>query len=203
VYPGPVALVGIVDRLELIVAPGLIFSHRTGISGDLPPNAGQQDAGIGAQYVLSNRASAQQALAVVATFPTGYPAGPAGFSAGVSTYALAYTIAFALSGNLALSTSQGLLVGSAPQPQNFAARLVAYQPTLNLSYALAAPTSLLLEDQITAPIGPRTPTGNRALLAVQQTLSPNVVLDAEYETNLLPPAGFAQHAVGAGLTLRL
>jgi hypothetical protein len=203
VYPEPVALVGVADRAELILAPSLIFSRRIGVSGILPPSVGQQDAGVGAQYLLTDRPTTQQALAVFATLPTGYPTGSSGFSAGVPTYSFTYTIAVNLSGNLGLSTSQGVLVASAANALNSVARFVAYQPTINLSYALAAPTTLLLEDQITAPTGPQGPTGNRALLALQQTLSPNVVLDGEYEINVLPPAGFAQHAIGAGVTVRL
>ena len=203
VFPEPVALVGVADRTELIVAPGLVFSHRTGISGNLPPRSGQQDAGIGAQVLVSDRPVLQQALALFATFPTGYPAGATGFSAGAPTYAVSYALAFNLGGNLGLSTSQGLVIASGADPLGMTERYVAYSPTVNLSYALATPTSLLLEDQITAPTGPRGPTGNRALFGLQQTLSPTVVLDFEYEVNLLPTPGFAQHSVGAGLTARL
>jgi hypothetical protein len=204
VYPEPVALAGVGARTELIIAPSLTYSHRTGISGSsLPPASGQQDAGVGAQYLLADRPAVQQALALFATFPTGYPTGPAGFSAGAPTYALSYTLAFNFGGSLGLSTSQGLLVASGFNATNAAARYVAYQPTINLSYAVATPTTLLLEDQITAPSGPAAPTGNRALFAVQQTLSPNLILDLEYEINLLPTPGFAQHALGAGLSVRL
>jgi hypothetical protein len=101
-----------------------------------------------------------------------------------------------------LSTSQGVLVASGFNPANANVRYVAYQPTVNLSYAVGASTTFLLEDQISAPTGPQAPTGNRVLLAVQRVLSPNVVLDAEFETNALPAPGFAQHALGAGITVR-
>jgi hypothetical protein len=203
VFPEPVALVGLADRTELILAPGLVFSRRTGISGNLPPRSGQQDAGIGAQFLVSDRPALQQALALFATLPTGYPAGPVGFSAGTSTYAVSYTLAFNFGGSLGLSTSQALLVASGADPLGITGRYIAYTPTINLSYALATPTSLLLEDQLAAPSGPHGPTGNRALLGLQQTLSPNVVLDIEYEANLLPTPGFAQHSIGAGFTARL
>jgi hypothetical protein len=137
------------------------------------------------------------------TLPTGFPAGPSGFSAGAPSYALAYTAAFSLGGALGFSTSQSIVSASGTDPLHAIRRYLAYSPTMNFSYALATRTTLLLEDQITAPTGPQAPTGNRALLAVQQVLGSNVVLDAEYEINLLPAPGFAQHALGTGLTVRL
>jgi hypothetical protein len=203
VYPEPVALVGVGGRTELILA-SLAYSRRTGTSGSaFPAIGGQQDSGVGAQYLLSDRPALQQAVALFATLPTGYPAGPLGFSAGTPSYALSYTFAYSFGGKLGLSTSQGVVFASASNSANVLTHFTAYQPTVNLSYALAAATTLLLEDQITAPTGPQAPTGNRALLAVQQVLSPNFVLDAEYEINLLPAPGFAQHALGAGITARL
>jgi hypothetical protein len=203
VYPEPVALVGVAPRAELIVAPSLTYSRRFGTSGSgLAPIAGQQDSGVGAQYLLSDPAALQQALAFFVTLPSGFPTGPSGFSAGAPTYAVSYTVALTLGGPLGLSTSQGVLVASGSNPVHAIQRYVAYQPTLNFSYAAAARTTLLLEDQITAPTGPQAPTGNRALFAVQVVLSPNAVLDAEYEMNLLPAPGFAQHAFGAGITVR-
>jgi hypothetical protein len=204
VYPEPVALIGVVRRAELIVAPSMTYSRRFGVSGSgLAAAAGQQDAGLGAQYLIGDRATLQQALALFVTLPTGYPTGPSGFSVGAPTYAFSYTAALSLGGPFGLSTSQGIVVASGPNAPNTVERYVAYQPTLNVSYALAMQTTILLEDQITAPTGPHAPTGNRALLAVQQVLSRNLVLDAEYEMNLLPTPGFAQHALGAGITVRL
>ena len=204
VYPEPVALVGILPRAELIVAPGLTYSRRLGTSGSgFPALAGQQDVGLGAQYLLGNRPAFQQALAVVATFPTGFPVGSLGFSSGLPTYTASYAAATSLSGALGLSTSQGVVVASAQDASGNLRRYVAYQPTLNLSYAAGALTTLLLEDQISAPTGPDAPTGNRALFAVQRVVGTNVVLDAEYEINLLPAPGFAQHALGTGITVRL
>jgi hypothetical protein len=169
----------------------------------LPAISGQQDAGVGAQYLIGDRPAIQQALALLLTLPTGYPAGPSGFSVGAPTYALSYTAAFNFGGALGFSTSQGVVVSTGPSSPQTLQRYVAYQPTFNLSYAVATLTTLLLEDQITAPTGPHAPTGNRALLAVQEVLGANVVLDAEYEVNLLPTPGFAQHALGAGITVRL
>ncbi len=204
VYPEPVLLAGVAPRAELILAPGLTYSRRIGVSGSgLPAVAGQQDAGFGAQYLIADRPNLQQAFALFATLPTGYPLGPAGFSLNAPAYALSYTAALNLGGPLGLSTSQGVVVASGTNALGAMQRYVAYQPTLNLSYAVAVPTTLLLEDQITAPTGPQAPTGNRALFAVQQVLSQNVVLDAEYEVNLLPSPGFAQHAFGTGITVRL
>ncbi len=204
VYPAPVALLGLAERVELILAPGLTFSRRTGVSGStMLPASGQQDAGFGAQFLVSDRPAVQQALAVVATLPTGYPTGPSGFSSGAPSYVVSYALTLNVSSTIGLSTSQGLLVAAGANPQGISQRFIAYQPTLNLSYAVASPTTLLLEDQMTAPTGPHGTTGNRMLLAVVQTLSPNIVLDAEYEINLLPPPGFNQRAFGTGITVRL
>jgi hypothetical protein len=204
VYPEPVALIGFAPRAELIVAPSLIYSRRLGKSGSaLPALAGQQDAGAGLQYLIADRPILQQAVAVFVTVPTGFPVGPSGFSAGAPSYALSYTAALNLGGPFGLSTSHGILVASGSNAAGAVRRYIAYQPTLNFSYAVATRTTILLEDQITAPTGPQAPTGNRALLAVQQVLAPNLVLDAEYEINLLPAPGFAQHAFGTGLTVRL
>jgi hypothetical protein len=169
----------------------------------LPAIAGQQDAGVGAQYVVGDRPTVQQALALYATLPTGFPAGSLGFSVGAPTYSLSYTAAFNVGGPLGIATSQGVVIASGTNALHEVQRYAAYQPTLNLSYAVATFTTLLLEDQITAPTGPQAPTGNRALIAIQQVLGPNVVLDAEYEINLLPAPGFAQHALGTGITVRL
>ncbi len=41
------------------------------------------------------------------------------------------------------------------------------------------------------------------LLAIVETVSSNLVLHAEYESNLLPMPGFNQHAFGTGMTVRL
>jgi hypothetical protein len=204
VYPEPVLLAGANRGGEVIVAPGLAVSQRTGLSGSggLPPASGQQDAGFGFQQLISDAPWAQQALVVFATVPTGYPPGPAGFSAGAPVYTVSYAIATGL-GNFGLSTSQGIASASGTGPGGAASRFVAYQPTFNLSYALSPSTTALLEDQLSAPAGPHGPSGNRALAGLQRVVSPSVVLDAEYEVNLLPAPGESQHALGAGFTLRL
>ena len=202
VYPDPVLLIGVGAASELILSPGLIVSRRTGVDGGLPPVNGQQDAGFGIQHVLDDRPWAQQALALFVTLPTGFPAGPAGFSAGAPAYTLSYNLAFPLGPRFGLSTSQGLLLSSGRNPSGAQHRYAGYQESVNFSYSVSPSTILLLEDQITAPTAPRGPTGNRALLGVQRSLSPNLVLDAEYELNLLPAPGFRQHAFGAGLTFR-
>jgi hypothetical protein len=204
VYPGPVFLIGLPERNELIVSPSLIYSNRSGTNGSaLMPAAGEQDAGFGLQHVVSDRPWTQQAVSAFATFPTGYPAGSSGFSAGVPAYTFAYTIAFGLGGAWGLSTSQGVVVSSGANASGSLQRYAAYQPTVNLTYALSPLTTLLLEDQITTPTGPSAPTENRALAGVQRTLSRNVVLDVEAELNLLPAPGLSQHALGAGVTVRL
>jgi hypothetical protein len=203
VAPEPVALIGVARRIELIAAPGLAYSNRTGGSGSsLQPGSGQQDAGFGAQILIGDQPSVQQAVSFYETVPTGYPVGTSGFSSGFPSSALAYTIAVNLGGGFGLSTSQGITVASGFDPAAALRRFTAFSPTLNLSYAASPPTTLLLEDQLSAPTAPGGPTGNRALLAVQQTLSPDTILDAEFELNALPQPGFHQHAFGAGITFR-
>ena len=203
VYPEPVLLIGIARRTEVIVSPSMAYSRRSGVpSQGFPLVAGQQDAGVGIQHVLSDRPWIQQAMVLFATYPTGYPAGPSGFSIGTPTYLLSYAIA-ANVGNLGLSTSQGVLVSSGQNRAGFLQRYLSYQPTVNVSYPISTRATVLIEDQITAPTGPQAPTGNRALLGLQQTLSPNVVLDVEYEANLLPVPGFSQHSFGIGVTTRI
>lgn len=205
VYPEPTLIVGLPSSTELIVAPSLSYSQRIGSNGSaLPPTNGLQDSGIGLQRVVSDYPWVQQSVELFATFPTGYPAGPIGFSAGAPTYQLSYTVAVPLNARLGASFSGALLVASAAAPSNSVQRYLAFVPAANLSYAASPATALLLEDQIGAPSAPHGPTANRALFGVQQVLSPNVVLDVDYETNALPPPGFNQHTTfEAGVTLRL
>jgi hypothetical protein len=205
VYPAPVALVGLPAQAELIIAPSLAFSRRIGERGsNLAPATGQQDLGIGFQHLLSDRQATQQAIEVFATFPTGYPAGPSGFSAGAPTYQLAYTIAQSITPAVGATLSNALVDGSGTTPLGFTQRYIGYQPSLTLSFALTSSTSLLLEDQIAAPTGPHSPTGNRALAGLQQTLSPAIVLDVDYEVNALPAPGESQHTrLESGVTVRL
>jgi hypothetical protein len=205
VYPAPVALVGLPAQNELIVAPGLTLSRRIGGAGSaLTPATGQQDAGLGFQHLLSDRPATQQALEVFATFPTGYPTGPSGFSMGAPTYQLGYTIAESITPAVGATLSNAVVDGSGWTPAGSMRRFVGYQPSLTVSFALTPSTSLLLEDQIAAPTGPQSPTGNRALAGLQQTLSPAFVIDLDYEVNALPAPGTSQHTrFEAGVTVRL
>jgi hypothetical protein len=205
VYPAAVALVGLPWRAEVILEPGVTFSRRVGSNGGgLGPATGQQDAGIGLQHVLSDNAQVQQAIDVFATFPTGYPTGPSGFSAGAPTYQLSYTVGYALSTRLGVTLGLAVLDFAGTNPSGIEQRYGAVQPAGTLSYAVSPATSFLLEDQIAAPAGAQGLTGNRALLGAQQTISPRVVLDIEYEINLLPAPGFSQHTVfEGGVTARL
>jgi hypothetical protein len=206
VYPEPVLTIGLPGRSELIVAPSLAYSRRIGggVNANLPPLSGLQDAGVGFQHLMSDRPFAQQAIEVFASFPTGYPSGANGFSAGVPNEQASYTIALALSSKLGLTISQGIGFSSGFNAANAVERYVAYQPSASISYALGNTTTLLLEDQINAPSGPHALTGNRFLVGLQQTISPTMVLDIDSETNALPPPGFSQHTTfEAGITFRL
>jgi hypothetical protein len=204
VYPAPVALVGLPLNSEVIVAPGLAFSHRIGTNGFIAPASGQQDIGIGIQHLLGDGPRMQAAVEVFATFPTGFPNGPSGFSAGAPTYQLAYTAGFSIDAFVSATLANSVLVSSGSAPSGAMQRYLAYQPSLTLSFALTPSSTLLLEDQIAAPMGPHGLTGNRTLIGLQQTLSAGLILDIEQEWNLLPPPGFDQHTTfEGGLTTRL
>jgi hypothetical protein len=204
-YPEPVVRVGFPSRNEVVVSPGLIYSRRTGadLGGTFVPVQGQQDAGAGFKHLLRDRPWIQDALELFITLPTGYPAGPVGFSAGIPTYLLGYSATLPLGSRFAVSTTQNLILNGGPDGSGASTRFFAYQPALGISYALANPTTLLLQDQITTPTAPGGGTGNRAFIAVQQVVSPNVVVDVEFEVNLLPAPGFNQHALGTGIAVRL
>jgi hypothetical protein len=205
VYPQPTILVGLADANEIIVAPSLAYSRRIGTNGSsLLPASGLQDAGAGFQHVIADQPWLQQSVEVFATLPTGYPAGPSGFSAGAPTYQLSYSAAIPLTARLGVSISQAVLVASAATPANAMQRYVAYIPSVSLSFATSPATTLLLEEQISAPAGPHAGTGKRALFGIQQAVSSDVVVDVDYETNALPAPGFNQHTTfEAGVTVRL
>ncbi len=205
VLPAPVILAGLPGKNELIVAPPLGFSRRTGGPAfGLASIDGQQDVGIGIQHVLSDRVRVQQAVELFATYPTGYPAGLSGFTAGGATYQFAYTVALSLGSVYGVALSNAAIVAPGFAPDNSIQRYIAYQPSVTFSIAVTSSTTLLLEDQIATQTAPHGPSGNRALAGVQQTLSPNFVVDLDYERNLKPPTGFAQHTTfEGGITLRL
>jgi len=198
----PLALVrvGLGARTELIAQPPA-YSNRSGatLGGVFTPASGAQDTGFGFKRMLDDRASFQDAVEVFYTAPTGTPQGGMGFSAGGPTYTLAYTSAFALSGNLGISVTQNATANAAPLDPAGATRFFSYQPSLTLSYGFAPNFTLLAGEQLTSPLAPNAGTGNRAIVALQRVLSAAVVVDAEYEVNLLPqPPAFRQHAFGIG-----
>jgi hypothetical protein len=203
--PEPVVRLGLAGGNEIIVSPSLLFSRRTGgnLGGTFVPANGQQDAGAGFKHLLRDRPWIQAALELFVTLPTGYPDGSFGFSAGIPTYLLGYSLTLPLSSRIGLSTTQNLILNGGVNGSGASARFFAYQPAFGISYAPATSTTLLLQDQITTPAGPGAGTGNRAFVAIQQTVSPNLVLDAEYEVNLLPAPGFHQHALATGIAVRL
>jgi hypothetical protein len=144
----------------------------------------------------------QDALEVFVTLPTGYPGGTPGFTFGLPTYLLGYSASFSLNDRIALTTTQNFNLAAGINGGGDVRPYFSYQPSLGISYALASRTALLLQDQLTIPTAPGGTTGNRALEAIQQTLGANLVLDVDFEQNLLPQAGYSQHAFGAGLAVR-
>jgi hypothetical protein len=194
-FPQPLLRWGLAAGDELVVAPSFVYSQRSGQNlGTAPfmPAAGLQDAGLGFKRQLTDQPGLQSALEAFVTFPTGYPGGANGFSAGLPTYLAGYSLTLPLNAVVSLSTTQN--VGWTGY--------FAYQPSLGVSLAAGARTVLLLQDQITVPAGAGGGSSNRSLLGVQQTLSANVVVDLEYEANLLPQPGFTQHAFGGGVAVR-
>lgn len=204
-FPQPLIRWGIAASDEVVVAPSLVYSQRTGENlGTAPfvPADGLQDAGLGFKRQLNDQPWQQSAVEVFVSLPSGYPAGPNGFSAGIPTYLAGYTLAWPLNAIVSLTTTQNLQwtagVNAAGQTQGY----FSYQPSLGVSLAAGTRTALLLQDQITVPAGPTGGTSNRGLFGLQQALSENVVVDVEYEVNLLPQPGFTQHAFGGGVAVR-
>jgi hypothetical protein len=200
VLPLPLVRIGLA-RMELALQPPT-FSDRGGadLGGPFMPARGEQDVGLGLKRMLDDRPSFQDAVEIFYTAPSGTPQGTAGFSAGAPTYTLSYTTAFALRGNVGISVTQNAIDGASPLDPSGATRFFSYQPSLTLSYGFAPNFTLLASDQVTTPVGPTGGAGNRALIALQLVLSPAVVVDAEYEINLLPASpSVRQHAFGAGV----
>ena len=204
-FPAPVVRFGTGGGNEIVLAPSLDVSRRTGanLGGVFVPASGMQDAGIGVKHTLRDRPWSQDAFEAFVTVPTGSPSGPSGFSAGGPTYLLSYSVAFSVNDRVGLAMTHNLSSAPGTNAGGAAQRYLAYQPALTLSYALSGTTTFSLQEQITVPSGPGGPTGNRALVALQRTISPNVVIDVEFESNLLPPPGASQHALGLGLAVRL
>ena len=204
-FPNLIVRIGIGVDNEIVLAPPLLRSQRDGEnpSSGFAPATGMQDAGIGVKHLLHDNAWMQDALNLFVTLPTGYPSNGSGFSAGLPTYTFGYSIVFALSSRIGLSTTNNLVINAAPNSAATPQRFVMYQPSAGLSYALSPNATLLLEDQLSSPNGPGSTAGNRALAGVQCTISPNVVLDAELESNLTPYPNRTQRAIDAGITTLL
>jgi hypothetical protein len=204
-YPNPVVRYGIAGGNEIVLSPSLIYSRRTGadLGGTFVPACGMQDAGIGFKHSLRDRPWTQDALEVFVTVPTGYPTGSFGFSAGAPTYLVGYSASFSLNARVGLTTTHNFTSSAGTNGSGATQRYFSYQPSLGFSYALSSRTTLLSQDQLTIPTAPGGSTGNRALVALQQAAGQSVVLDLDFEQNVLPAPGLNQHAFGAGLTLRL
>jgi hypothetical protein len=193
-YPQPVVLLGLGNANELIIAPSLSYARRTGtVAVGLPPATGLQDAGVGFQHTLFDGAIFQTAAQAFITIPTGYPSGATGFSAGTSTFQLTYSVAYSATAQLGFTSVSTLLAASGADPSGVVGRYAGLQQSLGLSYALSPTTTFLMQDQISAPTGPRGPTGNRALIGLQQALTSRLAVDLDYEANLLPAPGVSQH----------
>ncbi len=203
-YPSPVVRYGIIGDNEIVLSPSLIYSRRTGanLGGTFVPAFGMQDAGIGFKHGVRDRPWLQDAIEVFVTLPTGYPGGPSGFTASAPTYLLGYSASLPVNGRVGLTTTQNVSSGAGINGGGAMVRYFSYQPSFGVSYAAGSSTTLLLQDQLTLPTGPGGPTGNRGLIGIQQSVGTEVLLDVEFEQNLLPLPGFNQHAVGVGLTLR-
>jgi hypothetical protein len=201
-YPNPIVRIGLPDRNEIVLS-FFTFSDRAGIdpSTGFAPAAGMQDGGIGFKHLLHDNVFMQDAVNVFVTLPTGYPSGPSGFTAGLPTYTLGYSVAFPLSRTLSFSTTHNLGLSAGPNVSGLPQRFLVYQPAGALSYALSSKLTFLAEDQGTFPTGPAGSSGNRALAGLQYTLSSRAVLDAEFELNLLPAPGNRQRAIDVGMTL--
>jgi hypothetical protein len=65
---------------------------------------------------------------------------------------LTYTASFTLSGNLGISVTQNAIAGAAALEPTGAARFFSYQPSLTIGYAFAPNFTLLVGDQVSAPV---------------------------------------------------
>jgi hypothetical protein len=202
-YPDPIVRIGLQGQNEIVVSP-YTYTQRTGYdkSSGFLPAAGSQDVGLGFKHLLNDNAWRQDAINLFVTFPNGHPNGASGFTAGLPTYTVGYSDVFAMSGAIGLSTTQNLILNAAPNSNGTPQRFFTYQPAVSVSYSLSPNFTYMIQDQLTMPPSPGAGTGNRALSGIQCTLSPNLVLDAEFEVNLLPQPGLSQHAIDAGLTVR-
>jgi hypothetical protein len=200
VFPLALIRIGLGKRSEIDVQPPSqsVRSEAT-LGGLFVPMVGTQDAGVGFKHMLDDRPSFQDSVGVFYSAPTGSPQGSVGFSAGGPTYTLTYTAAFAPAPNIGISINQSETANASPLPMAGATRFFSFQLSPTVSYAFAPNTTFLVSAQITAPLGPNTGSGNRALVALQRVLSKAVVIDAEFELNALPVApALRQHAFGVG-----
>lgn len=200
--PNAVVRVGLHGDNEALVALPA-FSNRSGIdlASGFEPAAGTQDIGIGFKHLLYDGAIVQHAINLFVTFPTGRPNGASGFTSGLPTYTLGYSVVVAASSRLSFSSTQNFIDNAAPNAAGTPQRFFTYQPSISGSFALSPNVSFALQNQWSFPNGPGAGTGDRALAGVQVTASAGVVLDAEFEVNLLPHPGFSQHAIDAGITI--
>lgn len=201
--PNVVARFGLNGNNE-VLAQVPTFSQRSGrdLASGFLPESGTQDAGFGFKHLLFDGTVFQDAVNVFVTLPTGRPGGTSGFSAGLPTYTAGYGAVLAASSRIGIASTQNFIWNAAPNALGMPKRFFAYQPSIALSYAVSARLSFLLQNQWSMPNGPSQGTGDRALAGVQFVASANVVVDGELEANLLPAAGFSQHAVDVGVTIR-
>lgn len=183
--------------------PSLTLSGRAPISGGRSfRRPAFKISGVGFKHNLRDLPWMQDALEVFVTLPTGYPAEAYGFTFSIPTYLLGYSASLPLHDRVGLTTTQNFNVTSGVVGSGAVRSYFSYQPSLGFSYAVTSRTSLLVQDQLTIPTAPGGSTGNRGFGAIQQTVGANVVVDVEFEQNLLPSPGFDQHSLGAGLTFR-
>jgi hypothetical protein len=187
VFPLAVARVGVGPRSEIAFTPPTQSNRGGAMIGTVfGPAAGVQDVGVGFKRMLVDRPSYQAAVEFFYTAPTGTNT----FSGGTPSYTLEYAMAFPLSSTIGVTTAIDATITS---------QFTQWIPSFTLSYGFAPNWTLMLSDEITTPLTAVGGTGNRALITLQRVLSPGMLVDAEYEMNLLPlfPAA-RQHAVGIG-----
>jgi len=201
-YPSPAIRYGIIGGNESCSHPAsstraepapISANVRSGVR-----NARRRDW---IQHSVRDRPWLQDALEVFVTCRRGIPAGRS-FTGRGSTYMLGYSASVPVNGRVGLTTTQNFSSGAGINGRGAMARYFSYQPVARRlvrgrKHDHAAPSGATH-----ASDAPGGPTGNRALFGIQQSAGTRIVLDVEFEQNLLPAPGFNQHALGVGLTLR-
>jgi len=146
---------------------------------------------------MAANAIVQSAVSFFYTAPTGLH-GANGFSAGAPTYNVTGAAAFTLSPNFSATFNASVTSNAGANPAGRIARFVSWNPAITLGFALNSQTSLLVQEEVTSPLGPGAGSGDRVILALQHIVSRRLILDIEQEANVLPPSGTRVQAIGVG-----